>query len=58
VRRRGGDGDHRRRRPVLHRGGVERVIHLELAADEEQKLRASAQVLRQTIAQLALPAPA
>jgi L-lactate dehydrogenase len=43
---------------VLHRGGVERVIHLELAADEAQKLLASAQVLRQTLARLALPKPA
>ncbi len=37
---------------VLHRGGVERVIHLELSADEEAKLRASARVLHETIAGL------
>ena len=37
---------------VLHRGGVERVIHLELSADEEAKLRDSARVLRETIAGL------
>jgi L-lactate dehydrogenase len=35
---------------VLHRGGVERVIHLELSADEEAKLRDSARVLHETIA--------
>ncbi len=37
---------------VLHRGGVERVIHLELSTDEEAKLRDSARVLRETIAGL------
>lgn len=37
---------------VLHRGGVERVIHLDLSADEEAKLRVSARVLRETIAGL------
>jgi L-lactate dehydrogenase len=37
---------------VLHRGGVERVIHLELSADEEAKLRDSARVLHDTIAGL------
>jgi L-lactate dehydrogenase len=37
---------------VLHRGGVERVIHLELSADEEAKLKASARVLHETIAGL------
>ena len=37
---------------VLHRGGVERVIHLELSEDEETKLKNSARVLRQTIAGL------
>lgn len=37
---------------VLHRGGVERVIHLELSADEETKLRDSARVLHDTIAGL------
>jgi L-lactate dehydrogenase len=34
---------------VLHRGGVERVIHLELSEDEESKLKNSAHVLRETI---------
>jgi L-lactate dehydrogenase len=37
---------------VLHRGGVERVIHLELSEDEETKLRNSAGVLKETIAGL------
>jgi L-lactate dehydrogenase len=37
---------------VLHRGGVERVIHLNLSVDEEAKLRDSARVLRETIAGL------
>jgi L-lactate dehydrogenase len=37
---------------VLHRGGVERVIHLELSEDEESKLRNSARVLHETIASL------
>jgi len=37
---------------VLHRGGVERVIHLELSEDEETKLKNSARVLHQTIAGL------
>ncbi len=37
---------------VLHRGGVERVIHLELSGDEESKLRNSARVLHETIASL------
>jgi L-lactate dehydrogenase len=34
---------------VLHRGGVERVIHLELSEEEETKLRDSARVLHETI---------
>jgi L-lactate dehydrogenase len=37
---------------VLHRGGVERVIHLELSAGEEEKLQDSARVLLETIAGL------
>ena len=37
---------------VLHRGGVERVIHLELSEDEETKLKNSARVLHETIAGL------
>jgi L-lactate dehydrogenase len=37
---------------VLHRGGVERVIHLELNEEEETKLKSSARVLRETIAGL------
>jgi len=37
---------------VLHRGGVERVIQLELSDDEESKLRSSARVLKETIASL------
>jgi L-lactate dehydrogenase len=37
---------------VLHRGGVERVIHLELSEDEETKLKNSARVLQETIAGL------
>jgi L-lactate dehydrogenase len=34
---------------VLHRGGVERVIHLELNEEEEMKLKDSARVLHETI---------
>lgn len=34
---------------ILHRGGVERVIQLELNEEEQQKLVASAKVLRETI---------
>jgi L-lactate dehydrogenase len=37
---------------VLHRGGVARVIHLELNEEEETKLKNSARVLRQAIAGL------
>jgi malate/lactate dehydrogenase len=34
---------------VLHRGGVERVIQLELSEEEELKLKNSVRVLRETI---------
>jgi len=34
---------------VLHRGGIERVIHLELSEEEEAKLKNSARVLHETI---------
>jgi L-lactate dehydrogenase len=34
---------------VLHRGGVERIIHLELSEEEELQLRNSARILRETI---------
>jgi len=34
---------------VLHRDGIERVIELDLSADEEDKLRKSAAVLKETI---------
>jgi L-lactate dehydrogenase len=37
---------------VLHRDGVERVIHLELDNEEEQKLKNSAKVLKETLASL------
>lgn len=37
---------------VLHRGGIERVIHLELSKEEETKLKNSARVLHKTIADL------
>ncbi|PSH04972.1 MAG: L-lactate dehydrogenase [Acidobacteria bacterium] len=37
---------------ILHRGGVERVIHLELSGDEERKLKNSARVLQETITEL------
>jgi L-lactate dehydrogenase len=37
---------------VLHRGGVERVIHLELSEGEESRLKNSARVLQETIAGL------
>jgi L-lactate dehydrogenase len=37
---------------VLHRGGVERVIHLELSEEEEKKLKSSARILHETIAEL------
>jgi L-lactate dehydrogenase len=37
---------------IVHRAGVERVLELELNAEEEAKLRHSAQVLRQTIESL------
>ena len=39
---------------VVDRSGVERVLHLELDAEEAEKLRHSAKVLRQTIASLHL----
>ena len=44
---------------VLHRGGVERVIHLELSEGEESRLKNSARVLQETIAGLdgTRPAP-
>ena len=39
---------------VVHRGGVEQVIHLELDSEEVEKLRHSAQILRKTIASMNL----
>jgi L-lactate dehydrogenase len=39
---------------VVDRGGVERVLHLSLSQDELQKLHASAEVLKKTIAELDL----
>jgi L-lactate dehydrogenase len=41
---------------IVNRGGVERLLRLELAPDEVEKLRHSAEVLRQTIADAGLPA--
>jgi L-lactate dehydrogenase len=37
---------------IVNRSGIERVLRLNLSAEEEQKLRASAQVLRATLDQL------
>lgn len=39
---------------VIDRGGVERVLHLELSAEEEAQLRHSADLLQQAIGSLAL----
>ena len=39
---------------IVNRGGVERVLRLELSAQERERLRASAQILRATIDQLPL----
>ena len=37
---------------IVNRGGIQRVLQLHLNADEEQKLKHSAQVLRETLAQV------
>jgi len=39
---------------VVDRGGIERILHLELSAEETGKLRRSAEILRQTIRSLDL----
>ncbi len=40
---------------VVTRGGIERILNLELAGDEEQQLKRSANLLKKSIAQLKLP---
>lgn len=37
---------------IVNRGGIEKVLHLNLNTEEEEKLRASARVLRATLDQL------
>jgi L-lactate dehydrogenase len=41
---------------VIDRGGVERVLHLDLSASEAEAFRRSAEMLKQTAAELDLPA--
>jgi L-lactate dehydrogenase len=40
---------------IVHRAGIERVLHLQLSPAESDALRHSAEILRHTLAQLDLP---
>ena len=37
---------------IINRQGIQKVLHLQLSAEEVRKLQASAQVLKETLAQL------